>query len=134
MMNKRGNVPLEEVIFVLVNLVFFSMLFFFVYNTSHSIFLTERLYAKEIALSIDSAKPGTQINIDISDLYKVASKNNFDINNAFYFKDNLVSVKVSQGEGYSYYYFTDYNIDSTVSFPEEGKAVINIMVSENNGA
>ena len=90
MMNKRGNVPLEEVIFVLVNLVFFSMLFFFVYNTSHSIFLTERLYAKEIALSIDSAKPGTQINIDISDLYKVASKNNFDINNAFYFKDNKI--------------------------------------------
>src|SRR3989344_5905796 len=120
MMNKRGNVPLEEVIFVLVNLVFFSMLFFFVYNTSHSIFLTERLYAKEIALSIDSAKPGTQINIDIND--------------AFYFKDNLVSVKVSQGEGYSYYYFTDYNIDSAVSFPEEGKAVLNIRVSENNGA
>ena len=134
MMNKRGNVPLEEVIFVLVNLVFFSMLFIFVYNTSHSVFLTERLYAKEIALSIDSAKPGTQINIDISDLYKVASKNNFDINNAFYFKDNLVSVKVSQGEGYSYYYFADYNIDSAVSFPEEGKAVLNIRVSENNGA
>ncbi|MBS3073009.1 hypothetical protein J4477_04205 [Candidatus Pacearchaeota archaeon] len=60
-----------------------------------------------------------------------SQKNDFDINNAFYFKDNKAGVKLSDKDGYENYYFSDYKIESVVSFPDEGKAVLNIKVSEN---
>jgi hypothetical protein len=131
-LNKKGNIPLEEVIFVLLNIMFFSMLFIFVYNTSHGVFLSEKLYAKKIALAIDSAKPGTQISIDISELYEIAQENEFDISDSFYFKDNQVSVKLSKEDGYSYNYFTNYQVESAISFPEEDQAILNIKVRPND--
>ncbi|OIO40961.1 hypothetical protein AUJ62_03545 [Candidatus Pacearchaeota archaeon CG1_02_32_21] len=131
-LNKKGNIPLEEVIFVLLNIMFFSMLFVFVYNTSHGVFLSEKLYAKKIALAIDSAKPGTQISVDISELYGIAQENEFDISDSFYFKDNQVNVKLSKEDGYSYNYFTNYQVESVISFPEEDQAILNIKVRPND--
>ncbi|MEK6873662.1 MAG: hypothetical protein AABW91_02360 [Nanoarchaeota archaeon] len=125
--NRKGNIPLEEVIFVLLNLMFFSMLFLFVYNTSHEVFLFEKLYSKEIALAIDSAKPNTQINIDITELNKIAKENDFDISNSFVFKDNQVNVQLSNDKGYSYNYLSSYQVDSVISFPED-KVVLNIKI------
>ena len=131
-LNKKGNIPLKEVIFVLLNIMFFSMLFVFVYNTSHGVFLSEKLYAKKIALAIDSAKPGTQISVDISELYGIAQENEFDISDSFYFKDNQVNVKLSKEDGYSYNYFTNYQVESVISFPEEDQAILNIKVRPND--
>ncbi len=76
-MKKRGSVDLMNsvVIFLLLNILFFSIMMGFVYISSSKSALYEQAYSKQIALMIDSAKPGTAFELDISKMFDVARKN-----------------------------------------------------------
>jgi len=77
-MNKRGDeIVMEQAIFIILNLIFFLTLLYFVYNSSSGSFVNEQYYAKQIALMIDEAKPGTVISIDVTDGYNLVKKNKF---------------------------------------------------------
>jgi len=79
MFNKKAmSVLIGTIIFMLVVIVFVSAMLYFVSRTANSTSIIEQIYAKKIALIIDQTKPGTNISLDISELYLLADKNGFD--------------------------------------------------------
>jgi hypothetical protein len=79
--------------------------------------LYEEAYAKQIGLLIDASKPGTTLNIDLSELYQIAQSNNVGISVVIACDRNEVYVKASPGKGYRFNYFTEmpnceYSIDN----------------------
>lgn len=109
------------VIFLILNIVFFVAMLLFIAWAGTGVTVKEQIYAKQIALLIDQAKPGTTMTMDISELYKIAEKNKyngriFDIN----YEENKITVKLIEGKGYSYYYFTHLESGS-VSIEEQNK-------------
>jgi hypothetical protein len=112
-MNKKGaDILHNAIIFVILNVIFFAALIFFVSRSSAGINIVEQTYAKQIALIIDQAKPGTIIEVDVSELYEQADKNSFDrlgtvkIDN----DENKVYIKVTEGKGHSYNFFTSNDV------------------------
>ena len=69
---------------------------------------------------IDSAKSGTEIKIDVPELFKQAEKNKFDEKIIEIDDENKeVIVRVTQGGGYSFSYFNDNVIKGTILGNEE---------------
>lgn len=97
----------EEIIFLILNLVFFGLLLFFVIRTASGDAVTEERYAKAIALAIDNMQPATEMRISLNKLIERADKNkisNDPVN--VILNDNVVLVKISRGGGYSFKYYT----------------------------
>jgi len=111
-MNKNAmEILMENVIFLIIVLIFFAAMFVFVTRAGSQTTLNEQIYSKQIVLMIDKAKPGTEINLDISKLYEFAEKNSFDgkiitIDN----QNNKVRVNLVQGKGYEFEFFNDVEI------------------------
>lgn len=115
---KKGeSVLYENITYMVVNLLFFSMLFVFVAKAGSGSSAYEEVYARKIAMIVDMAKPGDTINLDISDMSKIAEKNKFSISNIVRFDNDKkeVLVRLGGGKGYSFGFFTDTNVISEVN-------------------
>jgi hypothetical protein len=112
-MNKKAAETLAEQIVFIIFVLFFSLLALFAINRAGSQgTIYEQAYSKQIALIIDKAKPGTDIQLDISKLYDISRKNKFD-EKSIIFIDNAnkkVIVRLSSGKGYQFTYFNDVNV------------------------
>jgi len=109
--------------FIIINILIFSTFFFYVGWAGKRTSITEQTYAKQIALLIDQAKPGTVIEIDIFWLNEIAKKENYkDRVVIFNYKENTVTVKVAKGKGYSFKYFTEIK-DGNVEFDDKNDIV-----------
>jgi len=130
--NKRADsLIFPIVIFIVLNLVFFGILLIFVYKSSTGVLVYEQVYAKQIALMIDSAKPSSEIIIDFKKGIEVAEGNKIiSKENLVKIKDGKLTVKLSTGKGYSYNYFSDYDMNS---YFNEDKLVIIIDEKEKTG-
>lgn len=132
--NKKGSgIDLTHslIVFLILNVLFFSVLFFFVGRAGSGATIYEQKYAKQIALAIDSAKPGTNITIDLSEAYGIARKNNILRENLVKIdpKTNEVIVKLTQqGEGYSFKHFNNAPITWGEDFHFEK---LHIQIKEN---
>ena len=102
--------------FIVINLIFFIAMFYFVSRAGSSDASYEHIYAKKISLLINEAKQNTLMKVDVSELVYRGRKNNFktEIN----IKDNLINVKVRESGGYSYSYYSDYDIESSLNYQE----------------
>lgn len=111
-MNRKA-ILYENIIFLVLNLVFFAVLLFFIIHSAGGKAVVQEKYAKQIALLIDEAKPGTKIWLDMEDAQKIAEKNNFDKNNIVRIDDEnkKVIVSLEKGGGYSYSFFNDVEVD-----------------------
>ena len=114
-MNKRGATILtESVIFILLNLLFFSILILFLYNKATGAALLEESYAKQIALLIDSAKPNMVIFLNMENAFIEAEKEKIDFKEIVYISEgsNRIVVKLGDGnrKGYVYSFFNNVNI------------------------
>ncbi len=113
MKNKKANILHEQIIFIILNVVFFSVMIVFIYLQSSSTSLIEEGTAKQIALLIDSSKPGTEIQINLQDFFKKAGENevakekSIEIDN----EKNLVVAKAGADSFYDYGYFNDVNVE-----------------------
>jgi len=112
-MNKRGSTEelTEEIIFFIIIAVFFAAMFLFVSRAGSQVTINEQIYAKQIALSIDKAKVGTEISLDISKLYEITRKNKFigeiiKIDN----ENNNVQVRLVSGKGYEFEFFNNAQV------------------------
>ena len=77
-MNKKGiEMTLETVIFIVLNIFFLMAIFVFVLRTSSGSAVMEEIYAKKISLAIDNMRPGTELNISVSELFSQAEKNKY---------------------------------------------------------
>lgn len=118
---KKGDaeeVSWPQVIFLVLVIAFMAVFFIFARTSLTGSLVQEEVYAKKIALMIDSAKPGTDLLIDITSLKKIAIKSGLseDLQNrTVTLKDNAVLVSTrSGGKGFAYSYFSDYNISGKI--------------------
>lgn len=116
MINKKGNILTQNIIFIILNLVFLSILVIFLFSKMGNAAVLEEKYAKQIALILDSAEPGMVISLNMKDAIKIANKENRDLNNVISIQDNVVKVQLREKGGYSYSFFNDivYDIDFSV--------------------
>jgi len=119
-----------NVIYLLLNLAFFVILLVFVVQSGSGKLVYEKVYAKEIALMLDEAKPSMTIFLDVSDALKIAEKNNVKKEEAIKIDsvERKVRVKLGSGKGYSYGYFTSLKIEQELKKDNE-KDIFVIKIS-----
>lgn len=109
---KKGNILTENVIFIVLNIVFISILLIFIFVRSGSAAVLEEKYAKQIALAIDSAEPGMTIYLNMQDAINTAKSNNIPTASIVKINGNVVTVKLRDNGGYSYSFFNDVHFDN----------------------
>lgn len=132
-MLKRGNIVMENLVFIILNLVFFSILVLFIFTKMSSSFVLEERTAKGIALMIDSAKPGTLIRINFEEQIKSAEKEKREKNSIVNIVGNVVNVNIAGKKGYSYGFFNDVEVNK---YFDESSLVLRIEEKNsevNNG-
>ena len=107
MISKRGEILQENVIFIVLNVVFFSIMLLFIYLQSSSVHLMEEETAKQIALIIDAVKPGTILEINLKDFFEKAEKNGVSRLKSIEIdkENNLVIVRGDEDSFFEYGYF-----------------------------
>lgn len=112
--SKKGTILVENLIFIILNIVFLSILILFLFSKMGSAALLEERYSKQIALMIDSAKPGMTIHINMEEAIKKAEKEEWPTDKIFTIQDNVVTIKLREKGGYSYSYFNDVKVNTPV--------------------
>lgn len=107
---KKGAILMENVIFIILNILFIAILILFLLRQGQGAILLEQSYAKQIALLIDSAKPGMTIILDMSKAKDLAEKNGLEFKDIVINTNNVITVKLSEEGGYSYSYFNDVDV------------------------
>ena len=132
-MDKRGSSDTENIIFpvviaIIINLAFFSAVILFVNNASTGAMVYEQAHAKQLALFIDAAKPGTEIKIDFSKIFEIADKNKkareYTVK---IIPENKILVSAGKG-GFAQPYFSDSKIVTKV-----GGNFLVLDIGEKNG-
>ena len=112
------------VIFVILNVLFFSMMFLYLGNVSSGASFTENVYSKKIALAIDDLRPGTELTIYAPELFNVAEKNGLapdkilDID----YGHRTVTIRVANENGKTYGYFSDLK-QGSISLDSNTKSI-----------
>jgi hypothetical protein len=112
---KQGTILVENVIFIVLNLLFLIILILFLYRQGNGAVVLEQSYAKNIALLIDSAKPITEMKLNMEDAFSLAQKNGVKPEDIVKINENIVTVKLSDKGGYQYSFFN--NVDVT-TYPD----------------
>ena len=118
--NSKGEILIENVIFIVLNLTFLAILVLFFINQSSGVVLLEQPYAKQIALLIDSASPGMEIEIDMTKAMNLAKKNDVSFEDVVKIEENFVIVKLSKNSGKEYHFFNDIKPNPYPPYDEEG--------------
>lgn len=110
--DKRGNIITENLIFIILNMVFLIMITLFLFSKVGASAVLEEKYSKQIALIIDSAEPGMVINLNMEDAIKKAEKERGkeNMDDIVRINDNIVNIKIGEGNGYSYSFFNDVEV------------------------
>ena len=111
-MNNKASILHENIIFIVLNLIFLVMMILFIQMKGSAIHIAEEETAKQIALVIDAAKPGTQLEINLADFFKKAEENGIRKDKSVFINNeqNIVVVKGSSDTFYDYSYFNNVNI------------------------
>ncbi|MFH1503545.1 MAG: hypothetical protein ABIE36_02720 [Candidatus Diapherotrites archaeon] len=118
-MKKKGTILIENVVFIILNLIFLSVLVLFLLRQGSGAIVLEQIYAKEIAMIGDSAKPVMMIKIDMSKGKKLVDGNGVDFSKIVKINENIVEVKLTSKGGYRYAFFN--NIDLTAYAERDDK-------------
>jgi hypothetical protein len=110
--SKKGAILMENLIFIILNMVFLAILILFLLRQGQGAVLLEQSYAKQIALLIDSAKPGMTIALDMEKAKKLSEKNNIEFKDVVSINNNVVMVKLSEKGGYTYSFFNDVDVNA----------------------
>jgi hypothetical protein len=109
---KKGTILVENIIFIILNLLFLTILVLFLVNQGRGVLVLEQTYSKQIAMLADSAKPVMLIKMDMEEGKNIAEKNKIDFGNVVRIEGNIVQVKLSTNKGYSYAFFNDVDVSA----------------------
>ena len=111
-MNKKGDLLHENIIFIVLNVVFFVMMMLFIQLQGSAIHIAEEETAKQVVLLIDAAKPGTELEINLADFFEKAEGKGMKRDNTIQIDNerNIVIVKGSEDSFYDYSYFNDVDV------------------------
>ncbi|HEB47019.1 MAG TPA: hypothetical protein ENI22_00950 [Candidatus Pacearchaeota archaeon] len=112
--NKKGNILTGNIIFIVLNLVFLSILILFLFTKMGGSAVLEEKYAKQIALIVDSAKPGMIIHLNMEDAIETALDEGRNLNEVVLIHDNIITVQLGEKGGYSYSFFNDVQVDANL--------------------
>jgi hypothetical protein len=126
MKQKRGTILVENVIFIILNLLFISILVLFIFRQGNGAVLLEQSYAKKIALLIDTAKPVTEIKLNMNDAMTLAEKNGVKREDIVRISGNIVTVKLSENGGYQYSFFNNVDVTAYPDISPNNNYIINI--------
>ncbi len=117
MQNKKGETTLlvENIIFLVLNMLFFAILIAFIVQQSSGAALLEQTYSKKVALLVDQAKPGMIIKLNLEEGMNVAAKDKIAPTAILTVQDNFIKVKLADGGGQEYHFFNDVDVKI---FPE----------------
>ncbi|MBS3092239.1 hypothetical protein J4466_02360 [Candidatus Pacearchaeota archaeon] len=132
--NKKGSDSLYEIImFIVLNLLFFGAMFAFVARSGTNAGLYEQVYSKQIALLIDSAKPGMVISINLNEMKSFIEENKLSLDQIINLQNGKVIVKLTQGsKGYIFDYFSNYEV--VKGFEQENDNLILKLSINKKGA
>lgn len=111
-MSKKGEILIENVVFIILNVMFLAILILFLMKQGQGAVLLEGSYAKEAALLIDDAKPGMIFILNMETGMKVAEENGIDFSDVVEVGNNYVSVKLTDKGGYRYTFFNKVNVST----------------------
>jgi hypothetical protein len=114
-MSKKANILTENVIFIILNIIFFAMLLVFIYLNLSSTSLLAQKTSKKIALLIDASKSGAEIKLNIEDVLNAKSQEidwPITVDN----ENNLVIVRLNEKTYYEYAFFNEVYVDYDVDF------------------
>jgi len=129
---KRGTILIENVVFIILNLAFLAILILFLLRQGNGAIVLEQSYAKNIALLIDSAKPITEMKLNMEDAMALAEKNGISREDIVEINGNIVTVKLSRDGGYSYSFFNDVDVTSYPDVYPEKNYIIKINAYKIN--
>ena len=112
--NRKANILTENIIFIVLNLVFLSILILFLFSKIGSAAVLEEKYAKQIALIVDSAKPGMIIHLNMEDAIETALDEGRNIKEIVLIHDNIITVQLREKAGYSYSFFNDVQVNANL--------------------
>jgi len=111
----EGTILVENIIYLILNLLFFAILIIFLIKQSSGAALLEQTYSKKVALLIDQAKPGMIIKLNLEKGMNIANSNKITPQELLVIEDNFVKVTLSKGGGQEYHFFNDLDVKV---FPE----------------
>lgn len=118
--NRSGTILLENIIFIILNLAFLTILILFLFKQGNGAIVLEQSYSKNIALLIDSAKPITEMKLNMEDAMNLAEKNGVAREEIVKINGNIVTVKLTEKGGYQYSFFNNVEVTSYPDvFPEK---------------
>ena len=128
--NKKADILHENVIFIILNVVFFSMMLVFIYLQGSSVHLAEEETAKQISLLIDASRPNTVLEINLEKLFLEAEKEGINRENVVNIDEtkNLVIVRASENSFYEYSYFNDVYVLDKI----EGDSLVLEVLEKND--
>jgi len=128
--DKRGvDLMNSTIIFIILNVLFFGVLFFFVMQVGTNAGFFEQVYAKKIALVIDNAKPGTIISVNVNDFKGFIHDQAVSRGQIVSIRNNKVIIKLSKGEGYEFSYFNDVGVYPTYDEPGND-LILKLLIQE----
>lgn len=109
---KRAGILVGNIVFIILNLLFLTMLILFITRQGGGVIILEQSYAKQIALIMDSAKPGMQIYLNMENALEIAKEKwgEDHLNEIVGIRDNMVRVRLSDKSGHSYSFFNNITI------------------------
>ena len=125
--HRGANILTENIIFILLTLIFFAILITFIFSRTTSAVLIEEELAKQIALIVDSAKPETIIKINVEEAIQKAEKEKYS-GNIIIIEKNLVTVKLREKGGYSYSFFNDVDASAFPDVPDSDGKIKNYVI------
>ena len=117
-MNRKGtfnNQLTWNIAYLILFILFFSGMLFFVLRYQNGAAIWEEFYAVEIAKIIDTAEPGQEVYLDVSEGTNIALKSGMlreDLNEIIKIDNinNKVIVKLHPNFGTVYRYFSDVDV------------------------
>lgn len=121
--NRKAELLMENVVFILITIMFFGMMFLFINIKSNSAYLIEEVNAKKIALLIDAAESDTKIIVDVDEVFaknKLVGVNPLVVDS----ENNVVRIKMSEKTGYSYGFYNKKAVNSEFTEQEGRKYLV----------
>jgi hypothetical protein len=130
--DKKGELLVGNIIFIILNLMFLTILMLFISQQGNGLIVLEQSYAKEVALVIDSAKPGMSVFLDFEEGFnqikdsfgKDYTINDESIKKFIRIDGNMITVKLDDNDrrkGYSYSFFNNISFNIFVDNKAEGR-------------
>jgi hypothetical protein len=120
-MRKKGTILVENIVFIILNILFLSILILFLLKQGSGTLVLEQVYSKEIAMFVDSSISGMEIKLDIEKGKNLAEKSGVDFGNAVIITGNFVTVKLGEGKGYTYSFFNDVDVSANAEKDNQGE-------------